>query len=70
MQPAECGLKPRLVSVAYLMLGKLGDGPPFRFFKQLMRCPPPSLGGDFLGEDYELFGRAVLIHFFCESKKM
>jgi len=30
---------------------------------------PPPLGGDFLGEDYGLFGRAVAIHFLCESKK-
>jgi len=37
-----------------------------RFFEQFGGCPPP-LGGDYLGEDYGLFGRAVAIHFFSEK---
>jgi len=42
-----------LYTVAYLVLGELGDGPPFGFFEQLGGLHPP-LGGDFLGEDYGL----------------
>jgi len=30
----------------------------------------PSFWREFLGENYWLFGHAIAIHFFCESKKM
>jgi len=39
-------------AVAYLLLGDLGDAPPFGFFKKFVRCTPFVLGDDFLGDDY------------------
>jgi len=43
--------------------GRIGRWPPtFGFLEQFGRCPPPSLGGDFLGENYKWFGRAVAIY--------
>jgi len=55
-------------AVAYLLLGELGDGPPppCNFLDNLGDAPP-TLGGDFLGESYEIwaYNRNAL---FCESK--
>jgi len=39
-------------SVAYLLLGELGDAPPFGFFEQFWRCASPPLGSNILGEVY------------------
>jgi len=39
-------------TVAYLLLGELGDARPFGFFEQFGQCPPFPLGGNLLGEDY------------------
>jgi len=42
-----------LHSVAYLLLGKVGDGPAFQILRTIWAMPPPQhLGGDCLGEDY------------------
>jgi len=56
-------------AVAYLLLVELGDGRPLLDFSNNFAMPPPPLGGDFLGEDYRLFERAVAMHFLCESKQ-
>jgi len=43
--------------------------PPPLNFSNILDKPPP-LGGDFLGEHYWLFERAVTIHSFCESNNI
>jgi len=53
--------------------GRIGRCPPpfwiFRTIWAMRQCPPP-LGGNFLGEDYGIFGRAVALQFFSESKQI
>jgi len=48
--------------------GRIGRWPFLLQFSNHLGDGPPPLRGDFLGEDYGLFGRES-IYFFCESKK-
>jgi len=61
----------RFTALAYLLLGEMGDAStPLNFSNSLGdRLPPPTLGGDFLGEGYKGFGHAVAILFFVSPKK-